>query len=205
MVNGSISDPGLNDLGINSIKQLGGRKDAKAHWEIAIFLLLQGQRNSANLHWGKWGMANGEFGGNLSTDCTRTTNSGSKIAFHACDNSFYVGHECAPSLRQRYKMVIATEDFKSDLLFIFADLAADGWLRDVQPLSGFAEVQVASDSKHVLELPKRWGKIHGDRLRGTSACLDWTLARRKSRVSSFFQARARVPGALLGVAILLGK
>jgi hypothetical protein len=66
-------------------------------------------------------------------------------------------------------MVIAVEDFKSDLFFILADLAADGRLRDVQPLSGFAEVQVASDSKHVLKLPKRWERIHGDRLRGTSA------------------------------------
>jgi hypothetical protein len=75
----------------------------------------------------------------------------------------------------------------------------------VKPLSGFAEVQVASDSKHVLELPKRWGKIHGDRLQGTSAYLDWTLARRKSRVSSLFQALARVPDAILGAATLRGK
>jgi hypothetical protein len=47
----------------------------------------------------------------------------------------------------------------------------------VQPLGGFAEVQVASDSNHVLELPKRWERIHGDRLRGTSAYLYWTLVR----------------------------
>jgi hypothetical protein len=82
-------------------------------------------------------------------------------------------------------MVIAVEDFKSDLFFIFADLAADGRLRDVQPLSGFAEVQVASDSEHVLELPKRWERIHGDRLRGTSAYFDWTRFRRKSHSLSF--------------------
>jgi len=205
MVNGSICDPRLDDLGINCIKQLGGRKDTKAHWEIAILLLLQSQSNSANLHWGKWRVTYGVFGWNLSTDCPRATNSGRKIAFHACNDSFYVGDECAPGLCQRYKMVIAMEDFKSDLFFIFANLAADCRLRDVEPLSGFAEVQVASDSKHVLELPKRWGKIHGDRLQGTSAYLDWTLARRKSRVSSLFQALARVPDAILGAATLRGK
>ena len=61
---GSICDPRLDDLGINCIKQLGGRKDTKAHWEIAILLLLQSQSNSANLHWGKWRVTNGVFGWN---------------------------------------------------------------------------------------------------------------------------------------------
>jgi ribonuclease HI len=45
----------------------------------------------------------------------------------------------------------------------------------VQPLSGFAEVQVASDSKHVLEFPKRWERIHRDRLRGKPAYANMTL------------------------------
>jgi hypothetical protein len=58
------------------------------------------------------------------------------------------------------------KNLEPDFFFIIADLTANSWLRDVQPLRGFAEVQVASDSKHVLELPKRWGRIHGDRLRG---------------------------------------
>jgi hypothetical protein len=95
-------------------------------------------------------------------------------------------------------MVIAMEDFKSYLFFILANLAADGRLRDVKPLSGFAEVQVASDSKHVLELPKRWGKIHGDRLRRTSAYLDWTRFWLKSRSLSFLSSPCRVSDALLG-------
>jgi hypothetical protein len=152
-----------------------------------IFLLLQSQRKSANLHWGKRRVGNSVFGWHLSTDCTRTANCGREIAFHARNDFFNVGDERAPSLRQRYKMMISVENFKADVFFVFADLAADGWLRDVQPLSGFAEVQVASDSNHVLELPKRWERIHGNRLRGTSAYLHWTLLRLKSCYLSFFQ------------------
>jgi hypothetical protein len=54
------------------------------------FLLLQSQRNSANLHWGKWRMANIVFGWNLSTDCTCTANSGRKLAFHSPKNSLNI-------------------------------------------------------------------------------------------------------------------
>jgi hypothetical protein len=44
------------------------------------------------------------FGWNFSTDCKRTTNRGRKIGFHACNDSFNICDECAPSFRQRYKM-----------------------------------------------------------------------------------------------------
>jgi hypothetical protein len=62
----------------------------------------------------------------------------------------YVGNEGLTRLGGFDEMMITMKDLKSDFFFKLANLPAHRWLRGVESLGSFAEVQLASDGQHKL-------------------------------------------------------
>ena len=83
-------------------------------------------------------------------------------------------------------MVIALKNLKSEFFFEFLDLSADDGLRDMQALSGLAEMQGAGHRKHVLKLLKRGENAYGNRLRETRALTFVDTSATKTVALSFF-------------------
>jgi hypothetical protein len=96
----------------------------------------------------------------LSADRQSAADSLYKIVLHVGEHLLNIGNKRATRFGKGDKMMIALQDLKSYFVFILANLATIGRLRDVQPLGGLAEMQVACHSKHVLELPKRRNHVH---------------------------------------------
>ena len=60
--------------------------------------------------------------------------------------------EYAPGPGQLHAPVVAYEEPHTQLLFQLMDLAAEGWLRNVQPLSSLTEVEGVSDGDKVADM-----------------------------------------------------